>query len=238
LVIQSLPGRRRLAALAALVPPGARVADVGSDHGRLPRLLLAAGRARACIATERDPTRLARLARALPGRPGLELRAGDGLAALRADDALDVVVIAGLGARSILRILDAGDLGALGWPRLVLSPQSPAAALRAWLVARGWALRDGRLVHERGRFYEILAAAYRPDLPPPTHAALDEEALIAAGPELLARGEAALGDLWRERLAHAVALRASAAAGGLARAARDERVARAVLTAIGAETGI
>ena len=35
----SLPKRARLLAAAELVPPGSRVADIGSGHGLLPRLL-------------------------------------------------------------------------------------------------------------------------------------------------------------------------------------------------------
>lgn len=222
----------RLAGLAELVPPGSRVADVGSDHGRLPRLLVATRRARSCVATERNAARLARLAAALGGLE-VELRSGDGLGPLRADDRLDVVVIAGLGARSIRRILERGAPEELGSPRLVLAAQSPPGGLRAWLVSRGFSLTDGRLVRERGRFYELIAAEHRPHAARPVHDRLDDEALMAVGPELLARREPLLLALWRERLSLALALERSAAGPGLLRAAHQRRLARAVLDALG-----
>ena len=42
----------RLACLAALVPPGARLADVGTDHGKLPIALLRAGRVASAIGSD------------------------------------------------------------------------------------------------------------------------------------------------------------------------------------------
>ena len=42
----------RLALLAALVPPGSRLADVGTDHGYLPVYLLQQGRIPSAIAAD------------------------------------------------------------------------------------------------------------------------------------------------------------------------------------------
>ena len=44
----------RLAAIADAIEPGSRVADVGTDHGKLPLWLAASGRAAYCLATERN----------------------------------------------------------------------------------------------------------------------------------------------------------------------------------------
>lgn len=42
----------RLAAIAALVPPGAKVADVGTDHAYLPVWLLLSGRIQSAVASD------------------------------------------------------------------------------------------------------------------------------------------------------------------------------------------
>ena len=82
----------RLAAMADMIPHGACVADIGSDHGRLPALLLAEGRAATCIVTENAPRdTLSRLAQA---DRRVRLRLGDGLAVVAPDDGVEVVTIA------------------------------------------------------------------------------------------------------------------------------------------------
>jgi tRNA (adenine22-N1)-methyltransferase len=150
---------RRLDAIASLVPHGARVADVGTDRALLPRALLATGRASYCLAIDKSP-RVIRAARlALAGFDGpLELRCGSGLAAIEERDRIDVLVLAGLGARTIVRILDDPRRRVLRPSRLVLQPQSEVERLRGWLAAEGLELVDQRLAVERGRRYLVLAA--------------------------------------------------------------------------------
>ena len=90
----------RLAAVASLVPPGTRVADIGTGHGNLPQWLLAGSYATQCIATEKSRDCGSRLA-SLSLTPGIDVRFGDGLQVLRAEDRVDVLVVSGLGARSM-----------------------------------------------------------------------------------------------------------------------------------------
>ena len=83
----------RLRAVAEMVPPGSRVVDVGTDHGRLARALVATGRAAYCLATELDPARLATLRLFPPGHPLREriaLRSGYGLRPIRPEDRIEV----------------------------------------------------------------------------------------------------------------------------------------------------
>lgn len=150
----------RLRALAALVPPGSRVADVGTGHALLPLFLRRSGRAAHCVATERSPTTLAVLRRrAAAGRTpeGIELRAGDGLQALSAEDRIDVLVLAGLGARKMIRILEDRRLDSLRPRRLVLQPQSETARLETWLARRGYRVVASTETWDRGRAYRVLA---------------------------------------------------------------------------------
>ena len=50
----------RLAAIAALVPDGARLADVGTDHALLPIRLLLDGKIQSAVATDIRPGPLSR----------------------------------------------------------------------------------------------------------------------------------------------------------------------------------
>ncbi|MGI8608789.1 MAG: tRNA (adenine(22)-N(1))-methyltransferase TrmK [Candidatus Dormibacteria bacterium] len=140
----------RLQATLELVPHGiTSVADIGSGHGALAAAL--AGRGVHVVATERTSGSFASLRHDLChlGYAGqIDLRLGDGLAALRPGE-VEVVVIAGLGGRSVMRIL-----GRAAWlpPRLVLQPMQDAHLLGAWLAARGWAFEERRMVQGR-RWY-------------------------------------------------------------------------------------
>ena len=77
----------RLALLAALVPPGSRLADVGTDHGYLPVYLLQQGRIPSAIAADigAEPLEHARRTAGECNVTGLELRLCDGLAAIHPD---------------------------------------------------------------------------------------------------------------------------------------------------------
>ena len=97
----------RLTAAAELVPPGARVADVGCDHGKLSVYLALSGRARRVLAIDVRPQPLER-ARQLVEKTGcgqlVECRLADGLSCVSPGEA-DTVVLAGIsGVTAVLSL--------------------------------------------------------------------------------------------------------------------------------------
>lgn len=175
----------RLAAVAGLVPPGSRVADVGCDHGRLAAEL--ARRGSFVVATDRKLRRVPE---------GVPFRLGDGLAPLSSRDRIEVVVLAGLGARSIVRILGASRLPVA---RLVLQPQTEAPLLRRWLVEHGRRIVDEALVRDGGRTYVVVAAEEGDAADGLRLEGLERDDVLAAGPVLLRRRAPGLARYWRER---------------------------------------
>lgn len=152
-------------AVAELVPPGSTVAEVGTDAAALALALLDTGRVSHCIATDRSAAGLGRACRRgtrhlAAGR--LELRLGQGLAPLAARDRLDVLVLAGMGARTMVRILGDPRLAELAPRRLVLQPQTEPALLRGWLGEHGFAVVGESGATERGRRYVVIAAERHP----------------------------------------------------------------------------
>ncbi len=155
----------RLRAIAGLVPAGEPVADIGTDHGRLPIALVANGRSPRAIGVDKrsSPLSLAAANRALvPEAAGVELRLGDGLSVLRAGE-VSVVVMAGLGRRTMEQLLGAADLNGLGVRWLVLQPERDPWRLRAWLAGAGWRIEDEALVLDGGRMYTAMRATCDPD---------------------------------------------------------------------------
>ncbi len=98
----------RLAAVAALVRPGSRVADIGTDHGLLMVHLLQSGRAAggyACDLREK-PLAAARRAVAAAGfADRIHCLQADGLDALSSGMA-DDIVMAGMGGELIARLIE------------------------------------------------------------------------------------------------------------------------------------
>jgi tRNA (adenine22-N1)-methyltransferase len=144
--------RTRLRAVAAAVPQGASVADVGAGDGQLAAWLAAAGHR--VIATESRPGPLLRLRERLSPL-GIDCRAGDGLSAVRPGE-VDVAVVAGMGGRRIASILAADPEVVDTLQLLVLQPMRHLQELRAWLASAGLHERSATEAVEAGRRYTVL----------------------------------------------------------------------------------
>lgn len=149
----------RLQLLADWVPPGARLADVGTDHAYLPVWLWLHRRVASAIACDlrEGPLARARETGRTYGADGVEYRLGNGLAVVSPEEA-DTVVIAGMGGENIAAILARAPWTAGGRHTLLLQPQSRAEALRAFLAENGYAIRREALVQDRGTLYPVMEA--------------------------------------------------------------------------------
>jgi len=101
----------RLERVAAHVPAGARLADIGSDHAYLPVALLRRGAITAAVAGEVAVTPFHAAERSVR-ESGLNqrvsVRLADGLAAIEPGDAITAISICGMGGERIRDILDSG----------------------------------------------------------------------------------------------------------------------------------
>lgn len=226
----------RLAAVASLVPPGARVADIGCDHGLLALHLAGSGRCSFCVATEIDDAAIARSRRPPEGAEWasrLAWRVGDGLQAIAPEDRVDTIVLAGLGGATIARLLSTPRLALIGPNRLVVQPQTDTAGVRRWFVDHGWALIAETIVRERGRYHEIAAAERGDGRAGLEHPALSLDDVLAAGPFLLRSGSGDVVALWEDRRRRLERIVASGASGAMAdRAAADAARAQRILAVL------
>ncbi len=160
-----LPPRLRM--LAELIPVGARVVDVGTDHARLPAYLVQKGIAKHVLATDVREGPLTRARRTLVAcgtEEHVTLHLVDGLTGLTAEQ-YDTVVVAGMGADTMISILKkALPTHAL----LLLQPMSHAERLRDFLGQSGYRIDIELLAREDRRLYNILAARYGGQAVPPT----------------------------------------------------------------------
>lgn len=143
----------RLDTLVSLVPAVGSAADIGSGHGLLARAL--AVRGLRVVATEHGEPAMAGLIADLAGAgSSVEARMGDGLEPL-APGEVELVVIAGMGGRTITAILQRAP-----WlPRwLLLQPVQDSAEVEAWVEATGWPVRHAPLT-QGGRWYQAWLLA-------------------------------------------------------------------------------
>ncbi len=149
----------RLRALAAWVPSGAKLADVGTDHGYLPVWLTLRGCVSSAIASDLRPGPLerARASARTCGAEGIDFRLCDGLSGIGPEEA-DTIVIAGMGGENIAAILETAPWTADGRHTLLLQPMTRAEVLRGSLADRGYTIRREALVEERGILYPVIEA--------------------------------------------------------------------------------
>ncbi len=152
---------KRLSAVAAYVPKGSRLADVGSDHAYLPLFLVEQKRIDFAIAGEvvQGPYQSALQNVELAGRSDMiQVRLANGLAAVEEQDQISAVTIAGMGGRLIADILEAGKEKLGSVERLILQPNNREDDVRNWLVQNQFKLIAEEIVEENDKIYEILVA--------------------------------------------------------------------------------
>ena len=148
----------RLRLAADLVPQGARLADVGTDHAYLPACLLLEGKIPWAIAADlrQGPLNRAReTARQYGCGEKMAFRLCNGLAGIQPGE-VDAVVIAGMGGETIAQILEAAL-----WVReekipLILQPMSSLPELREWLEQNGYAIAREQLAREGETLYVVM----------------------------------------------------------------------------------
>ena len=153
---------KRLSAVAALVRPGSRLADIGTDHAYLPVYLVQSGVCPSAIASDigAGPLDAARRTVTENGLTSeIALRLGDGLATVSAGEVEDVA-IAGMGGETIAAILEAAPWVQDKGIRLILQPMTRAEDLRRWLLHNGFSVLEEHLIIDGRHLYPVLAAQY------------------------------------------------------------------------------
>ena len=151
----------RLKAVASFVMNGARLADIGSDHAYLPLYLVEKQRIDYAVAGEVvvGPYQSALLHVEKAGKANcIDVRLGNGLAAIEEGDNITTVTIAGMGGRLIRDILDEGIDKLAGVERLILQPNNREKLVRQWLQDNGFSLIAETILEENQKIYEVLVA--------------------------------------------------------------------------------
>ena len=148
----------RLDLLAELIAPADVIADIGSDHAKLPVMLVKMQKCKKCIAVEiasgpynsaKNNIERSNLAEKI------EIRLGDGLKPLFANEC-DAFVIAGMGGRTIIEIIHNSNDVVNDESIFYLQPMQEAPELRKWLDMNGFAIINEEIAHENSKLFEII----------------------------------------------------------------------------------
>ena len=156
----------RIRKLADLVHPGLIPADIGTDHGLLPILLVEQGKAAKAYACDIAEGPLSQAAANIQSH-GLEGKVipilSDGFANVP-DDA-DAAILAGMGSYTAIRILEEAGSRLCAMKQIILQVNDDLFLMRSWLNQNGFAIRRELTLQDHGHFYTFIdfgAEAHRP----------------------------------------------------------------------------
>lgn len=151
---------KRLQAVAGLVTPDLKIADIGTDHAYIPIWLVEQGISPSAIAMDinQGPLEKAKENIVLHGLTSrIKTRQSDGMRQLKPSEA-ESVVIAGMGGGLVIKILEdvkEQDLGIKEW---ILQPQSELKKVREYLNESGYRIVDETMILDEGKFYPMMKA--------------------------------------------------------------------------------
>lgn len=148
----------RLEAIGRLVPQNVSIADIGTDHAYLPTWLAERGVIIKAVAGDitEGPCAAARNTVAMYGmNDKVEVRMGNGLSIIEPGET-DVIIIAGMGAGTMIEILEASRDTAKEARKLILQPMAGASSLRRWPMPTAGVLMMKFLLKKDGIFMKSL----------------------------------------------------------------------------------
>ena len=152
----------RLAAVASFVRPGAKFADIGTDHAYLPIALIREGIIGEAVATDVSAGPLSR-AESHIRENGMKDRIRtvltDGLDGLEHEGLTDIA-ICGMGGETI-----AGILSRAAWLRnpeirLILQPMTMQEKLRCFLAEEGFRIEEETIGKSNGRLFPVFRCRF------------------------------------------------------------------------------
>ena len=145
----------RLKTVASFVNNGAFVADIGTDHAKLPIYLLQAGIAERVIATDINKKPLEKASERINKHNAkVELRLCGGISGISAGE-IDTVIIAGMGGETIAEILY-NDIEKLENINIILQPMTAQRELREFLYNNLFCIKHEKVVAEKEKIYTII----------------------------------------------------------------------------------
>lgn len=153
---------KRMYAIAGYIDAGKGFIDVGTDHGYLPAWMAKHGYNGNIYASDINRAPLDKAidtAEKAGVSDKIEFQLCDGLSECQ-PDAVDTIVIAGMGGDTICKILDLAEWCMDRRYKLILQPMTKSEVLRYWLVNNEFEILTEDPVLEGGTIYPLIVARF------------------------------------------------------------------------------
>lgn len=155
----------RLFLCASMVRPHAAVTDIGTDHAYLPIWLIKKGLVRSAVAADIRPGPLQTASdniRRFHVSDRISARLSDGLQRVLPEEA-DDIVIAGMGGKTIIHIIENAEWLKNPDKHLILQPMTSVPDLRVFLAENGFSVQKEEAAEEDGHVYTAMLVIYDPE---------------------------------------------------------------------------
>ncbi|MBE6740779.1 MAG: SAM-dependent methyltransferase [Ruminococcaceae bacterium] len=153
---------KRLSAAANLIRQGARLADIGCDHGYVPVYLIENGKISSAVASDINEGPLAsckRLVKENKLEDNITCVLSNGLEKVNLDE-VDDILIAGMGGELISEILSNCDISKLKEKHIILNPMTHPEIARQFLFDNGFGIQSDIIVKDKKHYYSIFDCVY------------------------------------------------------------------------------
>ena len=174
----------RLSLIASMVPQGAYLADVGSDHAWLPIFLVESGKIDYAMAIDKNTGPFMRMKSNIEASKAafrVKPLQSDGIT--RLDQGVDTLAICGLGGLLTCDILEAHPENLVNVKTIIVDPHRDLMAVRKRISELGYHIDDEAMVKEDRIFYTVIRFVKGEPEKPYTPNEL------AFGPVLMRRGD-------------------------------------------------
>lgn len=161
-----VPISKRMKAIADMVPEGLSVADIGCDHGFVSIYLVTERQAPLAVAMDVNEGPLIRAKEHIEQyclTDKIHTRLSDGAKELNKNE-VQSAVIAGMGGRLTIKILNDSSDKFKAMKSIVLSPHSDISLVREYLSSEGYIIDDEEMVYDEGKYYVIMRCNYSGDV--------------------------------------------------------------------------
>lgn len=152
---------KRLQKVADTVNKSNIVADIGTDHAYVPIYLVKNKVANKAIAADISQGSCKKAQLNVNNKHLnhlIDVRCGNGLEVIKADEIIDTIIIAGMGGLMTISVLESNKKAVNNAKQLVLQPQKDIYKVRQYIHSIGYKITNETMLVDNNKYYNIINA--------------------------------------------------------------------------------